>query len=42
MNPTMEDLIDEGYTWEEAEDILSRMAEDYADAERDRMMEEGE
>jgi hypothetical protein len=34
------DLMDQGYTWEEAEELLSRYAEDYADAERDRELEE--
>ncbi len=33
-------LIDEGYTWEEAEELLAQWAEDAADAERDRWAEE--
>lgn len=33
-------LIEYGKTWEEAEDIVSRYAEDDADAEREREMEE--
>ncbi len=33
-------LIDEGYTWEEAEELLAQWAEDAADAERDRLAEE--
>ena len=33
-------LIDVGYTWEEAEEYLWMQAEDYADAERDRELEE--
>ena len=35
-----DELIEQGHTWEEAEDILSRQAEDAADAERDREAEE--
>ncbi len=34
------DLMDQGYTWEEAEELLSRYAEEQADAERDRAAEE--
>lgn len=34
------DLMDQGYTWEEAEELLSRQAEEQADAERDRQLEE--
>lgn len=33
-------LIDDGYTWEEAEELLACWAEEAADAERDRMAEE--
>jgi len=33
-------LIDEGYTWDEAEDLLAAWAEDAVDAERDRLAEE--
>ena len=33
-------LIDEGYTWEEAEARLCDLAEERADAERDRRAEE--
>jgi len=33
-------LIEEGYTWEEAEELLSHYAEEQADAERDRELEE--
>ncbi len=41
MNVELLELMDEGYTWEEAEEILSRQAEERADAERDRRAEEG-
>ncbi len=34
------DLMDQGYTWEEAEELLSHYAEEQADAERDRELEE--
>lgn len=33
-------LMDEGYTWEEAEDLLWQQAEEQADAERDRRIDE--
>ena len=33
-------LMEDGHTWEEAEDILWNLAEDQADAERDREVEE--
>ena len=33
-------LIDAGYTWEEADERLTRWAEEHADAERDRELEE--
>lgn len=33
-------LIEQGYTWEEAEDLQSAQAESQADAERDREVEE--
>ncbi len=35
----IEDLMDQGYTWEEAEDLLSRRAEHHADAARDAAAE---
>jgi type II secretory pathway component PulF len=34
------DLMDNGYTWEEAEELIDRQAEERADAERDRELEE--
>lgn len=41
MNPArISELMDEGYTWEEADELLSRRAEEQADAERDRQVEE--
>ena len=33
-------LIEEGYTWEEAEELLWAQAEEQADAERDWQLEE--
>jgi hypothetical protein len=33
-------LIEQGYTWEEAEEQLWAQAEEQADAERDRELEE--
>ena len=33
-------LIEQGYTWEEAEEQLWAQAEEQADAERDRQVEE--
>lgn len=39
MTPSRHDLMDQGYTWDEAEDLLQQLAEDYADAERDRLAE---
>ena len=33
-------LIEQGYTWEEAEELLWAQAEAQADAERDRELEE--
>ena len=33
-------LIEQGYTWEEAEELIDRQAEERADAERDRELEE--
>jgi hypothetical protein len=33
-------LMEQGYTWEEAEDKLSQCAEEQADTERDRQMED--
>ena len=33
-------LIEQGYTWEEAEELLWAQAEEQADAERDRQVEE--
>ena len=40
MTIRLEDLMDDGYTWEEAHEILWQQAENYADAERDRELEE--
>jgi hypothetical protein len=40
MKPTRDELLDHGYTWDEAEEILERHAEEQADAERDRELEE--
>lgn len=34
------DLMDNGFTWEEAEELLAQQAEEQADAERDRELEE--
>ena len=34
------DLMDNGFTWEEAEELIDRQAEEQADAERDRELEE--
>ena len=34
------DLMDNGFTWEEAEELIDRQAEAQADAERDRELEE--
>lgn len=34
------DLMDDGFTWEEAEEQLWAQAEEQADAERDRELEE--
>lgn len=34
------DLMDNGFTWEEAEELIDRQAESQADAERDRELEE--
>lgn len=35
-----DELIEQGYTWEEAEEQLWAQAEEQADAARDRAMEE--
>ena len=35
-----DELIEQGYTWEEAEEQLWAQAEEQADAERDRQVEE--
>ena len=35
-----DELIEQGYTWEEAEEQLWTQAEEQADAERDRQVEE--
>jgi hypothetical protein len=40
MGPNRYRLIEDGYTWEEAEDKLADYAEEQADAERDRQAEE--
>ena len=40
MRPNRYRLIEEGYTWEEAENKLADYAEEQADAERDRQAEE--
>jgi len=40
MRYTIKELIEDGDTWEEAEERLSRRAEEQADAERDRELEE--
>jgi predicted RNase H-like HicB family nuclease len=40
MRYTIKELIEDGDTWEEAEERLSRWAEEQADAERDRELEE--
>ena len=40
MTPTRRELMDRGYSWEEAEDLLEQYAEEERDAERDREMEE--
>lgn len=40
MRSLKDKLIEDGYTWEEAEELLSRQAEDQADAQRDRELEE--
>ena len=40
MNKTKDKLIEQGYTWEEAEELLWVQAEAQADAERDRELEE--
>lgn len=33
-------LIEDGYTWEEAEELLWQQAQDQADAQRERELEE--
>lgn len=33
-------LIEDGYTWEEAEELLWQQAQDHADAQRQRELEE--
>lgn len=35
-------LIEVGYTWEEAEELLWQQAQDQADADRDRQLEEAQ
>ena len=40
MRYTIKELLEDGDTWEEAEERLSRWAEEQADAERDRQVEE--
>ncbi len=40
MRYTIKELMEDGDTWEEAEERLSRWAEEQADAERDRELEE--
>ena len=40
MRYTIKELMEDGDTWEEAEERLSRWAEEQADAERDRQVEE--
>lgn len=37
---TLRRLIDEGYTWTQAEEILWQQAEEQRDCERDRALEE--
>jgi hypothetical protein len=38
MRYTIKELMEDGDTWEEAEERLTRRAEEQADAERDRRM----
>ena len=40
MRYTIKELIEDGDTWEEADARLTRWAEEQADAERDRELEE--
>lgn len=40
MTATRQKLMNDGHTWDEAEDILWAQAEDENDAERDRQVEE--
>jgi hypothetical protein len=40
MRYTIKELMEDGDTWEEAEERLSRWAEEQVDAERDRELEE--
>jgi hypothetical protein len=40
MRYTIKELMEDGDTWEEAEERLSRWAEEQADVERDRELEE--
>lgn len=36
----IQDLMDNGFTWDEAEEILWQQAEEQRDCERDRALEE--
>ena len=40
MRYTIKELMEDGDTWEEADARLTRWAEEHADAERDRELEE--
>ena len=40
MRRTISEMLEEGYEWEEAEERLWAIAEQEADAERDRQLEE--
>ena len=40
MRYTIKELMEDGDTWEEADARLTRWAEEQADAERDRQLEE--
>jgi len=40
MRYTIKELMEDGDTWEEADERLTRWAEEQADAERDRELEE--
>ena len=42
MNKTKDKLIEQGYTWEEAEELMDHYAEERRDDEIDRQLTQGE